>query len=98
MTTRDNQRINLVQAICLRPRMYTQNGSLAEVYDLLTDDNAPQPLGGNRANASVVATVRWLRGNASHPTRIVDEMIELHGTDDAALKAICQFASTLPPE
>jgi len=98
MTSDEFDRINLVQAICLRPRMYTRNGTLAEVYALLTDDDAPQPIAGNRANASVVATVRWLRRNASDPARIVDEMIELHGTDDAAIKAICQFASTLPPE
>jgi hypothetical protein len=78
--------------------MYTHNGTLAEVYDLLTDDDAPQPIAGDRANASVVATVQWLRENASDPTRVVDEMLELYGTDDVALKAICEFASTLPPE
>ncbi len=98
MTTDEIHRINLVQAICLRPRMYTENGTLAEVYDLLTDDDARQPIAGNRANASVVATVQWLRENATDPTRVVDELLQLHGTNDAALKTICEFASTLPPE
>ncbi len=98
MATDDIQRINLVQAICARPRMYTQNGTLAEVYDLLTDGSSPQPIAGSRAKASVVATVRWLRENADDPARIVDEMLEMHGTDENALKAMYQFAATLPPE
>ncbi|MFN5706711.1 MAG: hypothetical protein ACK6DS_09430 [Planctomycetota bacterium] len=98
MSTDDIQRINLVQAICLRPRMYTQNGTLAEVYELLTDDSARQPIAGNRTKPSVTATLQWLRENASDPARIVEEMLELHGTDESALRAICEFAATLSPE
>jgi hypothetical protein len=98
MTTPDIHRINLVQAICLRPRMNTRNGTLAEVYDLLTDENGPQPIGGNRAKPSVMATVQWLRDRANDPARIVDEMLQQYGTDDGALSAICQYAATLPSD
>lgn len=98
MTTDGIHRINLVQAICLRPRMYTENGTLTEVYDLLTGADARQPIAGNRANASIVATVQWLRENATDPTRVDDELLQLRGTNDAALTTICEFASTLPPE
>lgn len=78
--------------------MHTEKGRLADVYDLLIDVDACQFIAGRCANASVVATVQGLRVNTFDPTRVVDELLQLFGTNDAAPRAIYEFASKLPPE
>ena len=98
MTTYDITRLNLVQRMCLRPRMYTTNGTVADICALLMDDDAPQPIGGSRNSASVLATVEWLRANSSDDGDIAAELLATYGTDANAIAAICKFASTLSPE
>ncbi|WP_372725112.1 hypothetical protein [Novipirellula sp.] len=98
MTTNNITTINLVQAMCLRPRMYTKNGTVAEVCELLMDVNSPQPIGGSRNNASALATVAWLRANTSGDRHVAAELLAECGTDENALAKICEFASTLPPD
>ena len=97
MTVEDIHPINLVQAICLRPRMYTDNGTLAEIYSLLSDDSGRQPIAGSRNDESVTATIQWLHSMVNSPDRLVEELIEKYGSDEEVLKAMYQFAETLPP-
>lgn len=78
--------------------MYTQGGTVNEVCRLLMADDSPQPIGGTRNNASVVATVEWLKTTFVCTDDIATELLRVYGSDDAALRAICDFASGLQPE
>ena len=96
MDANDIQHVNLVQSIWMRPLMYTQNGTLAEVYDLLANDDSPQPIYGNRDDPSVCATLEWLRAKVHDPNNVVDELLTQYRTDAEALDAMCRYASDLP--
>ena len=78
--------------------MYTQHGTLADVYTLLTDDDSPQPIAGSRDDESVRLTIQWMRENSRDPNDLVAEWLDRYGTDEQVLAAIAQFASTLPGE
>lgn len=90
-------RINMVQSICMRPRMYTLNGPLQEVYDLLSG-NAGPPIGGTLESRSVVCALEWIHLETSGSRDVVASMLERFGNEDAALNAIADFAAGLLAE
>ena len=97
MTAQDEiQPANFVQIASSRPKVYTENGTLAEVYALLIGfDTATKQQIGIRDNSAAL-TLQWLWDNADNPRTVVAELLAKYGSDEAALRAIYDYASTIP--
>lgn len=90
---------NFVQVACSRPKMYTANGTLAEVYALLVGYDVSSRTHRPKSNVDQSASLvlGWLRDRASDPRNVVAELLAEYSSDDTALQVIYNYASTLPP-
>lgn len=97
MTAEDDIRLsNFVQVASSRPQVYTENGTFAEVYALLIGyDIATKQQTAIRDNSAAL-TLQWLYDNANDRRKVIAEMLAKHGSDEAAILAIYEYATTLP--
>ena len=77
--------------------MYTENGTLAEVYAMLIGYQLGSAHRKDADRFAVCETLQWMWNNVSDRNRTVSEFVARYGSDAAALNAIAEFAATLPP-
>lgn len=96
-TEDDIKIVNFVQSACLRPNMYTENGTLAEIYSLLIGFQIGSARCTHADRIVVCETLEWMWSTVTDRRQTVSEFLTRYGTDPAALAAIEEFASKYDP-
>jgi len=99
MTTFPIEPLNIAQCVCKRPRMYTANGTLAEVLALFEGYNLALRYGSSPAkDTSPAHVLKWLAGELGEdvvwPEERVTWLLERFQSEAAALSEIERVAST----
>ena len=99
--------LNLVQHACKRPQMFTPTGSLYELYSFFIGfENGFKMMAeffkyddGHHYYDSVKSTLTWIKSHedAESTDGGLASFIDKFGSEDAAMAAILDFASNLPP-
>ena len=93
MNVEELRHLTLVQAVLLRPRMYTVSGSLSELLAFFSGCVNPG-LNEPRDDGSVTCMLQWLRAQLSFeseyvlPERIYKTAIAHYGDEASAIHAI----------
>ena len=93
-TEDDIQILNLVQSVCKRPMLYTENGTLAEIYSLFIGFDIGSRDRADTDRTIVLQTLKWMWSSVADRRRTVAEFLDRFGDDSTALAAIEQFATT----
>ena len=98
MTVEDIEPLNIAQCVCLRPKMYTANGTLAEVLALFDGyDLALRHDSSRASDTSPSHVLEWLNsGNTAdivRPQERMTRLLELYQSDEEALSALEKVAS-----
>ncbi|MEM7314682.1 MAG: hypothetical protein AAF497_16160 [Planctomycetota bacterium] len=94
MTVHDIRHLTLVQAVMLRPRMFTVSGTLAELLAFFNGCLQPPTDNSTQDDGSVRSLIDWLslECNAEtavfFPAAIYDAAVEKFGTEGNVISAI----------
>src|SRR5262245_55514356 len=88
--------LTLARCVCLRPRMYTATGSLAEILALFLEYDLAAQQGARAGDESPSQVLKWLSATCSLnnddlPAKRLEKIIQHFGTEQAALVSISTF-------
>ncbi len=101
MNSYDLEHLSIAEHVCLRPGLYTANGSLSEVLALLDGYRlAVQTERHPTSDVSPIQTLDWLANEIgldqnTKPTERVGAILARFGNENAAIQAMLKHAKTL---